>query len=74
MQKLLGIDTNYKTIKNRKVGVLTGILYMAPYNLSGKNVCPAASTGCAAACLNSRPGRHECSTAGPAAKDKQVLG
>ena len=52
MQKLLGIDTNYKTIKNRKVGVLTGILYMAPYNLSGKNVCPAASTGCAAACLN----------------------
>ena len=52
MQKLLGINTNYKTIKNQKVGVLTGILYMAPYNLSGKNVCPAASKGCAAACLN----------------------
>ncbi len=52
MQKLLGIDTNYKTIKNKKVGVLTGILYMAPYKLSGKNVCPAASAGCAAACLN----------------------
>ena len=51
-QKLLGIDTNYKTIKNKKVGVLTGILYMAPYKLSGKNVCPAASKGCAAACLN----------------------
>ena len=51
-QKLLGIDTNYKTIKNKKVGVLTGILYMAPYKLSGKNVCPAASAGCAAACLN----------------------
>ena len=51
-QKLLGINTNYKTIKNQKVGVLTGIIYMAPYNLSGKNVCPAASAGCAAACLN----------------------
>ena len=52
MQKLLGINTTYKTIKNQTVGVLTGILYMAPYNLSGKNVCPAASKGCAAACLN----------------------
>jgi len=51
-QKLLGIGTSYKTIKSEKVGVLTGILYMAPYNLSGKNVCPNASAGCAAACLN----------------------
>ena len=51
-QKLLGIGTSYKTIKSEKVGVLTGILYMAPYNLSGKNVCPNASKGCAAACLN----------------------
>ena len=51
-QKLLGVGTSYKTIKSEKVGVLTGILYMAPYNLSGKNVCPNASTGCAAACLN----------------------
>ena len=52
MQKLLGINTNYKTIKSEKVGVLTGIIYMSPYNLSGKNVCPGASKGCAAACLN----------------------
>ena len=52
MQKLLGINTNYKTIKSEKVGVLTGIIYMAPYNLSGKNGCPGASAGCAAACLN----------------------
>ena len=51
-QKLLGVGTSYKTIKSEKVGVLTGILYMAPYNLSGKNVCPNASAGCAAACLN----------------------
>jgi hypothetical protein len=52
MQKLLGVNTNYKTIKSEKVGVLTGIIYMSPYNLSGKNVCPGASAGCAAACLN----------------------
>ena len=52
MQKLLGINTNYTTVKTEKVGVLTGIIYMSPYNLSGKNVCPGASAGCAAACLN----------------------
>jgi hypothetical protein len=52
MQKLLGVSTNYKTIKSEKLGVLTGIIYMAPYKLSGKNVCPGASKGCAAACLN----------------------
>ena len=28
-QKLLGVGTSYKTIKSEKVGVLTGILYMA---------------------------------------------
>jgi hypothetical protein len=52
MQKLLGVSTNYKTIKSEKLGVLTGIIYMSPYKLSGKNVCPGASKGCAAACLN----------------------
>ena len=70
-QKLLGIDTNYKTIKNKKVGVLTGILYMAPYKLSGKNVCPAASVGCAAACLNTAgtgPVPH-----GPGRRDTRIV-
>ena len=28
------------------------IMYLAPYNLSGVNICPNASKGCAAACLN----------------------
>jgi hypothetical protein len=59
MQKLLGINTNYKTIKSEKVGVLTGIIYMAPYNLSGKNVCPGASAGCAAACLKHGRARRD---------------
>lgn len=33
------------------MGFLTAILYLAPYNLSGRNVCAHASPGCAAACL-----------------------
>lgn len=40
-----------KTVKGEFAGYLTGILYLAPYNLSGRNVCPHASEGCAAACL-----------------------
>ena len=75
MQKLLGINTNYKTIKSEKVGVLTGIIYMAPYNLSGKNVCPGASAGCAAACLNTAgPGRDERSPDGATQENESVLG
>ena len=42
---------NYKTTKGEKLGVLTGILYLAPANLSGYEVCPKRSTGCTAACL-----------------------
>ena len=43
---------NPKTIKGQKKGYLTWILHLAPYNLSGKNVCPKATAGCIAACLN----------------------
>jgi len=50
---LLGIDHNQKTIKGQSLGYLTGIMYMAPHRVAGiGNVCPFASTGCAAACLN----------------------
>jgi hypothetical protein len=42
-------DTNAKTIKN---DLETFILYMAPSDLSGFNVCPFASKGCIKACLN----------------------
>ena len=51
-KKLLGIDTNYKTAKGQKQGYMTGILYLAPANLSGFEVCPQRSPGCTAACLN----------------------
>ncbi len=50
--KLLTIDGNPKTAKGAKLGVDTAILHLAPADLSGWNVCPQASEGCKAACLN----------------------
>lgn len=49
--KLLSVGKDAKTIKGEKVGILTGILYFAPHNLSGYQVCPKASEGCKSACL-----------------------
>ena len=51
-KKLLNIDNNAKTVKGQKYGYKTAILYLAPSNLSGYNVCPMASKGCKQACLN----------------------
>lgn len=48
---LLNVSKNAKTIKSEKVGVLTGILYLAPSDISGHQVCPFASKGCLASCL-----------------------
>lgn len=44
--------SNTKVEKSLEFGYLNLILHLAPYNLSGKNVCPNASLGCAMACLN----------------------
>jgi len=53
MKQLLSIDTNAKTVKGQKQGYMTGILYLAPYNLSGYQVCPMAEkAGCIDGCLN----------------------
>lgn len=50
--KLLTVG-NYKTAKGEARGYLTGILHLAPFNLSGFNVCPMAEiAGCVKACLN----------------------
>lgn len=43
---------NPKTAKGEARGYLTGVMHLAPHTLSGYNVCAHASTGCAAACLN----------------------
>lgn len=49
--KLLSIGADAKTIKGEKFGVMTGIQYLAPADVSGYNTCPNASAGCKAACL-----------------------
>jgi len=49
---LLGFNTNAKTIKGEKIGFYTGILYLAPSDISGFQVCPMAKLAqCEAACL-----------------------
>lgn len=49
-QNLLSYE-NAKTSKGEKLGVMTGILYLAPSDLSGVDLCPHASLGCRKACL-----------------------
>ena len=51
MTKLLN-NGNAKTIKGEKLGFITFGLHLAPFNLSGYNVCAWASKGCSEACLN----------------------
>lgn len=45
-------ESNPKVAKNGKLDVLTAPLHLAPFNLSGFQVCAQASAGCAAACLH----------------------
>ena len=40
--KLLAIDGNAKTIKGRKSGFKTAIMYLTPASGSGENICPMA--------------------------------
>lgn len=51
MYNLLSVSADSKTIKGEPLGYLTGILYLQPASLSGKNLCPGSSPGCRAACL-----------------------
>ena len=53
MKNLLSVSTDSKTVKGEKFGYLTGVLYLAPSNISGFNTCPMASDGCKKACLYS---------------------
>lgn len=52
-RNLLSVSADAKTIKGEKFGYLTGILYLAPHDISGYQVCPKATPGCIAACLYS---------------------
>jgi hypothetical protein len=51
--QLLNIDANAKTKKGIAKGYQTAVLYLAPYKVSGVNVCPMAEkAGCWRTCLN----------------------
>lgn len=50
-KELLSVSADAKTVKGEKSGVLTGVLYLAPHELSGYQVCPNATPGCIMACL-----------------------
>lgn len=53
MQKILTNPTaNAKISKSTKEGFFTYGIHLAPFNLSGFNVCAWASDGCAESCLN----------------------
>ena len=53
LKNILSINADSKTVKGVNKGYLTGILYLAPATLSGKNLCKFASKGCKEACLYS---------------------
>tara|TARA_R110002096_G_scaffold433052_1_gene651014 strand:+ start:981 stop:1676 length:696 start_codon:yes stop_codon:yes gene_type:complete len=52
---ILATGTSFKTIKSDKSKLnesITGIVYLAPASISGKNVCGFSSPACRKACLN----------------------
>ena len=51
VKNILTVRNDAKTIKGEKYGVLTGVVYLAPANVSGFEMCPGRTPGCTAACL-----------------------
>lgn len=49
--KLLSVGTNAKTVKGDGEEALTAIMYLAPHDMSGYEVCPSSSEGCRNVCL-----------------------
>jgi hypothetical protein len=53
-KNIFSVSSDSKTVKGEKLGYLTGILYLAPADLSGYQVCPMAKLAqCDGPCLNS---------------------
>ena len=51
--KLLNIDANAKTVKGQEHGYMTGVLYLAPADSSGTELCALSKVAdCVADCLN----------------------
>ena len=72
MKLLSEPKSNPKIAKNIDFGVMTAPLHLAPYDLSGFQVCPMASKGCAAACLNTA-GRGHMTPVQEARKRKTIM-
>lgn len=68
LKNLLSVNADSKTIKGKKQGFLTGILYMMP----DKRTCPHASKGCMESCLQSS-GRGSFSNVKEARVNKREL-
>lgn len=69
---ILGTSTKVK--KGNKLGVLSAISYLAPYDTSGvANVCPMSSIGCRALCLGRNSGRMVMGPVQKAQNDKTRL-
>lgn len=50
--KLLSVNADAKTKKGTKAGYLTGIMYLAPYDVAGKNLCAMSELAkCRETCL-----------------------
>lgn len=58
MPRELLTTSNPKTAKGEAHGFLTAALHLAPAMVSGRNVCPHATAGCADACLNTAGRGH----------------
>lgn len=51
------LGTSTKVELGESVGVLTAVRYLAPGNVSGRDVCPWRTAECSAACLGTESGR-----------------
>ncbi len=56
-KNLLSVSADSKTVKGEKLGYLTGIMYLAPGDMSGREVCPMRTQGCTDSCLGAHAGR-----------------
>lgn len=50
--ELFTVENDPKTSKGAALGYLTGVMYLAPADTSGREVCPFLTAGCTAVCLN----------------------
>jgi len=65
-------DRNPKLAKGTARGYLSFVLHLAPARLSGFNVCPMATQGCIAACLNTA-GRGGIATTRPVIENGEAF-